>query len=46
MHDISEEELEDYHLIIKKLSVILPQNDIGVEEAALLSINEMLGDIL
>lgn len=42
---ISQEELEVYHLIIKELSGILPQDDIGIEEAALLSIDEMLGGI-
>lgn len=45
MHTISEEELSIYHSIIKKLSEILPQNDIGIEEAALFSIDEMLEDL-
>lgn len=45
-HTISEEELEKYHSIIKELNEMLPQNDMGVEEAALLSINEMLGGSL
>lgn len=45
MHTISEEELNMYHSIIKKLSGILPQNDMGIEEAALFSIDEMLEDL-
>lgn len=45
-HTISEEELEIYHSLIKELSAILPQDDVGVEEAALLSIDEMLGGVL
>lgn len=45
-HTISKEELESYHLIIKELSDILPQDDMGVEEAAFLSIDEMLRDNL
>ena len=43
---ISEEELKAYHSIIKQLNETLPQDDLGVEEAALLSIDEMLGDSL
>lgn len=45
-HTISEEELGKYHSIIKELNEMLPQNDMVVEEAALLSINEMLGGSL
>ncbi len=45
-HTITEDELEKYHSMIKELSEMLPQNDMGVEEAALLSINEMLGGSL
>lgn len=43
-HTISEEELHEYYSIIKELSEILPQGDMGVEEAALLSVDEMLGE--
>lgn len=45
-HTISEEELERYYLLIRELNSILPQDDIGVEEAAYLSIDEMLRDSL
>ena len=45
-HTISEEELERYYLLIRELNNILPQDDIGVEEAAYLSIDEMLRDSL
>ena len=45
-HKISEEELERYYLMIRELNDILPQDDIGVEEAAYLSIDEMLRDSL
>lgn len=45
-HKISEEELARYYLLIRELNHILPQDDIGVEEAAYLSINEMLRDSL
>lgn len=43
-HTISEQELLEYHSIIKELSELLPQGDTGVEEAALLSVEEMLGE--
>lgn len=45
-HTISEEELQAYHSMIKELTEMLPQDDIGIEEAALCSIEEMLGGIL
>lgn len=45
-HTISEEELDRYYLLIRELKNILPQDDIGVEEAAYLSIDEMLRDSL
>jgi len=43
-HSISEQELDEYYFVIKELSKMLPQDDMGVEEAALLSIDEMLGE--
>lgn len=45
-HTISEEELERYYLMIRELGGLLPQDDMGVEEAAYLSIDEMLRDSL
>lgn len=33
LHVISKKELEEYHLLIKELSALLPQEDTGVEEA-------------
>lgn len=45
-HTISMEELEEYHSLIKELSGLLPQDDVGVEDAAFLSIDEMLGESL
>ncbi|MCI9122728.1 MAG: AAA family ATPase [Eubacterium sp.] len=35
---------EEYENLIKELSVLLPEDDIAIEEAAFLSINEILGD--
>lgn len=45
-HTITKAELDEYHSMIKELNAMLPQGDMGVEEAALLSIDEMLGESL
>lgn len=42
---ITDSEYTEYRSLIKELSLLLPQNDIAVEEAALLSIDEMLEDL-
>lgn len=40
---ISNQELERYHELINQVKILLPENDIGLEEAAFLSINDLLG---
>lgn len=44
IHTITDEELEEYYSLIKELNMLLPQGDTGVEEVALFSIEEILGE--
>lgn len=41
---MKEKDREEYGSLIKELSEVLPEDDIAVEEAALMSINEILGE--
>lgn len=41
---MSEDDYNKYKHLIKELRTLLPQDDIGIEEAALLSISELIGE--
>lgn len=41
---MSEDDYNKYKYLIKELRTLLPQDDIGIEEAALLSISELIGE--
>lgn len=41
---MKEKDREEYGSLIKELSEVLPEDDIAVEEAVLMSINEILGE--
>ena len=43
-HSMSSSDFEEYNALIREVKSLLPENDIAIEEAALLSIHELIGE--